>query len=125
MMFEVSVREDFSAAHRLKGYPGKCENLHGHNWTVEVFVQSEKLDEIGVTIDFSEVKAALRTVLSELDHTNLNEIPPWRDQENPSSENIARYVYGKMCGALNSPGIRVSKVSVYETAEACASYWEE
>ncbi len=124
-MFEVSVREDFSAAHRLRGYPGKCENLHGHNWTVEVFVRSEKLNDIGVTIDFAEIRAALRAVLAELDHKNLSEIEPWRDEENPSSENIARYVYAKLSRALNSREIKVSKVSVYETAESCASYWEE
>jgi len=123
-MFEVSVREDFSAAHRLRGYPGKCENVHGHNWTVEVFIQSEELDEIGVTIDFAKIKAALREVLAKLDHRDLNEIEPF-DKENPSSENIARYVYGELTQTLNSPGIRVSKVSVHETEDASASYWEE
>jgi 6-pyruvoyltetrahydropterin/6-carboxytetrahydropterin synthase len=123
-MFELSVRDDFSAAHRLRGYPGKCENLHGHNWTVEVVVRAESLNEIGVTIDFGEVKAALTTVLADLDHKSLNEIEPF-DKQNPSSENIARYVYGKLREALDSPGIKVRKVRVYETPEASASYWEE
>ncbi len=124
MMFEVSVREDFSAAHRLKGYPGKCEHLHGHNWTVEVFVRAEKLNAIGVAIDFGEIRAALMAVLAELDHKNLSEIPPF-DEENPSSENIARYVYAKLSRALSSGEIKLSKVSVHETPESCASYWEE
>jgi len=124
-MFEVSVRESFSAAHLLRGYPGKCENLHGHNWIVEVSVWSEKVNEIGMAIDFADVKAVLRRILDDLDHKNLNEIPPWRDEENPSSENIARYVYRRLGQALKTPGIRLSKVSVYETPESRASYWEE
>jgi len=123
-MFEVSVREDFSAAHRLKGYPGECENVHGHNWIVEAFIRSDRLNDIGVTIDFREIKNALKKILADLDHNDLNRIPPF-DRENPSSENIARYVYGKLSEALNSPGIKVSKINVYETADACASYWEE
>ena len=82
------------------------------------------MNEIGVTIDFKEIREALKEVLTELDHADLNEIEPF-DKENPSSENIARYVYGKVSETLNSEGIRVSKVSVYETAEACASYWED
>jgi len=123
-MFEVSVREDFSAAHRLRNYPGKCEKVHGHNWIVEAFVRCEWLDGIGMTIDFKEIKEALTTVLAELDHKDLNEIEPF-DKENPSSENIARYLYGKLSKALNTPKVRVSKVSVYETPDSCASYWEE
>lgn len=123
-MFEVSVREEFSAAHRLRNYPGKCENVHGHNWTVEAFVRCEGLDDIGVTIDFREIKDALTAILAELDHKDLNQIAPF-DEENPSSENIARYVYGKLSEVLNSQDIRVSRVSVYETPDACASYWED
>lgn len=123
-MFEISVREDFSAAHRLKGYPGKCERMHGHNWTVEVFVRCERVNEIGVTIDFKEVREALRGVLEELDHKELNEVEPF-DKENPSSENIAKYVYGRLSEALNSAKGRVSRVTVRETEDACASYWEE
>jgi 6-pyruvoyltetrahydropterin/6-carboxytetrahydropterin synthase len=123
-MFEVSVREDFSAAHRLKGYPGECENVHGHNWIVEAFVRSGRLNKIGVTIDFHDIKDALRKILADLDHKDLNQIPPF-DKVNPSSENIAKYVYDKLSDALNSPGTKVRKVSVYETADACASYWEE
>ena len=123
-MFELSVREDFSAAHRLKGYPGKCEKVHGHNWIVEAFVRCQRLNDIGVAIDFRDVKDTLKAVLAELDHSDLNEVQPF-DKENPSSENIAKYVYGKLSDALNAPGITVSRVSVYETADVCASYWED
>ena len=123
-MFEVSVREDFSAAHRLRGYPGKCENVHGHNWVVEAFVRCERLDDTGITVDFKEIKEALRSVLAAFDHKDLNQLEPF-DKDNPSSENIARYVYRKLSESLNSPAITVSKVSVCETPDACATYWEE
>lgn len=123
-MFEITVRDDFSAAHRLKDYPGECEKVHGHNWSVEVFVRCDRLNEIGITIDFRQVKQSLRAVLSELDHGDLNQIPPF-DRENPSSENIARYVYRKLANALNTSDVRVSKVTVYETPGASASYWED
>jgi 6-pyruvoyltetrahydropterin/6-carboxytetrahydropterin synthase len=123
-MFEVSVREDFSAAHRLRNYPGKCEKLHGHNWVVEAFVRCERLNEIGVSIDFRDIKEALDDILAGLDHKDLNDVEPF-DKDNPSSENIAKYVYRRLSEVLNTPEIRVSKVSVYETPHACASYWEE
>lgn len=123
-MFEITVRDDFSAAHRLKDYPGECEKVHGHNWLVEVSLRCERLNEIGITLDFREVKQSLRTVLAELDHRDLNQVPPF-DKENPSSENIARYIYQTLAAALNSAGIRVSKVTVYETPGASASYWED
>ncbi|MDP2899329.1 MAG: 6-carboxytetrahydropterin synthase QueD [bacterium] len=123
-MFEITVRDDFSAAHRLKDYPGECENVHGHNWLVEVFVRCERLNEIGITIDFCQVKQSLGAILGELDHKDLNHIPPF-DKENPSSENIARYVYHAMRDAVNTSDVRVSKVTVYETPSASASYWED
>lgn len=123
-MFEVSVRDVFSAAHRLRGYPGECEKVHGHNWQVEVFIRSERLNEIGVAIDFREIREALTAVLGKLDHKDLNAVAPF-DKENPSSEQLAKYIHGKMSKALNTPEIRVWKVSVHETLEACASYWEE
>ncbi len=123
-MFEISVREEFSAAHRLRNYPGKCENVHGHNWIVEAFVRGKAVNDIGVTLDFREIKEALAGVLADLDHKDLNQIAPF-DKENPSSENIARYVYSKLSEVLNTQEIRVSKVSVYETPGACASYWED
>jgi 6-pyruvoyltetrahydropterin/6-carboxytetrahydropterin synthase len=124
-MFEISVRSGFSGAHRLKGYKGKCESLHGHNWDVEVFVTSKKLDSGGLTIDFKDLKKKLGAVLEILDHRDLNGIAFFR-KENPSAENIAKYIYKNLKQSLNGGGPKVSikKVSVWETKDSCASYFE-
>jgi 6-pyruvoyltetrahydropterin/6-carboxytetrahydropterin synthase len=123
-MFEVYVKTHFSAAHSLKGYPGDCARVHGHNWVIEVFVQCKELDEIGIGIDFRDVEQAARDVLEGLDHFYLNEFPAFRDV-NPSSENIAKFLYTGLSERLNSETAKVSRVKVYETPGAGASYWEE
>ena len=88
-IFEVYVKSHFSAAHSLRGYLGDCARIHGHNWMVEVFVKCTELDSIGIGIDFRDIRAAVREVLARLDHSDLNELPLFRE-ENPSSENIAK-----------------------------------
>ena len=123
-VFEVYVKTHFSAAHSLKGYPGDCARIHGHNWIVEVFVRCKRLDEIGIGIDFRDIKQAVKDVLEGFDHCNLNELPAFK-HENPSSENIARFLYAELGVKLNSDVVRVSKVKVCETPEAGAFYWEE
>lgn len=123
-MFEVYVKTHFSAAHSLKGYPGDCARVHGHNWVIEVFVQCKELDEIGIGIDFRDIKQAVEDVLEGLDHFHLNELPAFRDV-NPSSENISKFLYTKLSKKLNSEAAKVSKVKVCETPGAGASYWEE
>ncbi len=123
-MFEVYVKTHFSAAHSLKGYPGDCARVHGHNWVIEVFVQCKELDEIGIGIDFRDIKQAVKDVLEGLDHFHLNELPAFRDV-NPSSENISRFIYTELSKKLNSEAAKVSKVKVCETPGAGASYWEE
>src|ERR1700683_4088970 len=90
-MYEVSVDETFAAAHQLRDYGGKCEDLHGHNYKVRVVVTGEKLDDTGLLCDFVDLKHALRTVIRSLDHKYLNELPPF-DKLNPSAENIAWYI---------------------------------
>ncbi len=122
--FEIHVKMDFSAAHCLRGYDGDCERLHGHNWTVEVFIRCRRLNEIGIAVDFRDVKKALRDVVENLDHGYLNDLPPFREK-NPTSENIARYVYGELSARLNSDSAKVSKVKVSETPGAGVYYWEE
>jgi 6-pyruvoyltetrahydropterin/6-carboxytetrahydropterin synthase len=94
-MYEVSVREHFDAAHALRGYKGKCENLHGHRFEVEVTLRTEGLDDIGLAYDFTDLKKHLRDLLARLDHTSLNDVPPF-DRINPSSENIAATIYGEL-----------------------------
>lgn len=122
-MYELKIITDFSAAHRLENFYGKCEALHGHNWKVEVFLLGNRLDDAGLVKDFGVVKARAREVLAELDHRYLNELPAFQKQ-NPSSENLARYLYERLASALNGEGIRVSRVSVWESDTSCASYFE-
>ena len=123
-MYEVKIVTQFSAAHRLENFNGKCEALHGHNWKVEVFVRSAGLDDTGLVRDFGEIKAATREVLQELDHRFLNELPTFADQ-NPSSELIARHIYNTLGQRLNQGSTRVSRVAVWESDTSCASFWEE
>jgi 6-pyruvoyltetrahydropterin/6-carboxytetrahydropterin synthase len=123
MGYELSVRTSFAAAHQLKGYEGACENIHGHNWKVEVCIKADKLDSIGIALDFKIMKKKTEEVISALDHTNLNQVPPF-DAINPSSENIARWLYQKLVDALKSWDVKVSKVAVWETDTYCATYME-
>jgi 6-pyruvoyltetrahydropterin/6-carboxytetrahydropterin synthase len=122
--FEIYVQTHFSAAHSLKGYPGDCVRVHGHNWLVEAFVKCKELDAVGIGIDFKEVKEALKEVLRGLDHFNLNDLPAFKEV-NPTSENIAKFVYRELSGKLNSNSVQVSRVKVSETPGAGATYWEE
>jgi 6-pyruvoyltetrahydropterin/6-carboxytetrahydropterin synthase len=122
-MYELKIVTDFSAAHRLNNFYGKCESLHGHNWKVEVFLRGDRLDEAGLVKDFGVVKAKAREVLGELDHQYLNDLPAFREQ-NPSSENMARYLFERLAAALNDDKVRVNRVSVWESDTSCASYFE-
>jgi len=123
-MFEIYVQTHFSAAHALTGYPGDCARIHGHNWIIDVFVRCSKLNEIGIGVDFREIKVSVKRVLKNLDHFNLNELPAFQDV-NPTSENIARFLYKELSRQLNTDGIKVSRIKVSETPGAGAFYWEE
>jgi 6-pyruvoyltetrahydropterin/6-carboxytetrahydropterin synthase len=123
-IFEVSVETHFSAAHALRGYPGDCARLHGHNWIVRVFVRCRELDATGIGIDFRVIKGHLKDVLEGLDHCNMNEIEPFTEV-NPSSENIARHLHRELSRRINSEAVRVAKIQVSETPNAGAFYWEE
>lgn len=122
-MYEVTVRTQFSAAHRLRGYDGKFENLHGHNWIAICTVQAERLDAMGVGIDFVMLKDKMNGILSKLDYTNINEIPPF-DKLNPSAENIARWLYDELSKNLNTATAKVSRVEVKEFENCGAVYFE-
>ncbi|MDI6852845.1 MAG: 6-carboxytetrahydropterin synthase QueD [Deltaproteobacteria bacterium] len=121
-MYELKITTQFAAAHRLDNFYGKCEALHGHNWKVEVYLLGEQLDEAGLLKDFGVIKARTNDILQEVDHKFLNELPAFKDQ-NPSSENLARYLFERLSAALNDGGIRVSKVSIWESDTSCASYF--
>ena len=122
-MYELKIVSQFAAAHQLRNFRHKCEQLHGHNWKVEVFLRSDQLDSVGLVRDFGEIKAATHQVLEEFDHRFLNELEPFREQ-NPSSEWIARYLYQRLGEQLNAGSTWVSRVSVWESDTSCASYWE-
>jgi len=122
-MFELSVTSRFSAAHHLQEFPGSCATLHGHNWDVEVFVRGEDLSEIGILVDFRELKQSVKAALDELDHADLNALDAFRNR-NPTSENIARFLFRRLSAAVNTDRYRVHKVSVNETPEARATYWD-
>ncbi|MBI5343691.1 MAG: 6-carboxytetrahydropterin synthase QueD [Deltaproteobacteria bacterium] len=119
-LYSLTVRSSFAAAHLLREYEGNCERLHGHNWRVEATVESEELDPRGMALDFREMKSALNDILSRLDHKYLNEIPPF-DGQNPSSENIARYLFVEMEGKIPAPA-RLARVVVWESDDARAEF---
>ncbi len=120
-MFEVSVEETFAAAHQLRQYKGKCENLHGHNYRVRITVAAEELDRAGLVVDFVELKRHMRALLERLDHKFLNDVPPF-DTVNPSAENIAKYFYDEMPPALKSGRARISSIRIWETETSTATY---
>jgi 6-pyruvoyltetrahydropterin/6-carboxytetrahydropterin synthase len=121
-MYEVMIQEEFSAAHALRGYKGKCENLHGHNWKVEVYVRGEQLDDTGMLVDFKDVKEATRGVMHYLDHFNLNELKPFDKELNPSSEHLAGFILHQVAERINSERVKVYKVRVWETPSTSATY---
>lgn len=118
-MYKIKVEAHFSAAHNLRGYRGKCEQLHGHNWKVEARVSSAKLDKSGMLMDFKFLKAELNKILEKLDHKYLNGIPYFK-KANPTSENIASYIYGRL-----KPRVEIlESITVWESENACATYSE-
>jgi 6-pyruvoyltetrahydropterin/6-carboxytetrahydropterin synthase len=120
-MYELKVITDFAAAHQLRNFRGECEKLHGHNWRIEVILSGDRLNEAGLLIDFKEVKTAANRILEDLDHAYLNDLPQFKD-ENPSSENIAAYLFQRLSSELNKGHLKVTKVTAWESDSACASY---
>lgn len=117
-MYELMIEDTFDAAHALRGYKGLCENLHGHTWKVQVFLKGEKLNSIGILLDFRDMKALLQEVIKKVDHKNLNELEEFKDQ-NPSSENISKFIFD----VLKEKEMAVKKITVWESATTCASYY--
>lgn len=118
-MFEVKVEGHFSSAHHLLNYDGECENQHGHNWKVEIYAQGEELNESNILIDFKVLKKELNKMLDRLDHKDLNELDAFKNIS-PSSEIISKYIYKELKKEIP----QISKVCVWETERARASYWE-
>jgi 6-pyruvoyltetrahydropterin/6-carboxytetrahydropterin synthase len=122
-MYEVNIKASFSAAHQLRLYDGKYENLHGHNWSAQVTVEADELDAMGVGIDFVNLKQMVEEILNKLDYQNINEIPPF-DELNPSAENIARWLFLKLKNQVGSQTTRVKRVEICEMEGCGASYFE-
>ncbi|HKQ72088.1 MAG TPA: 6-carboxytetrahydropterin synthase QueD [Blastocatellia bacterium] len=121
-MHEVMIEMSFSSAHALRGYQGKCENLHGHNYKVEVYVRGSKLNNIGLLVDFKDLKAATRKVVDYLDHKNINELPPFDIEVNPSAEEMAVFFLHEVGRQVNDDRVQVYKVRVWETDTCAATY---
>ena len=122
-MYEVSVDETFAAAHNLRNYKGKCENLPGHNYKVRITLAGTELDSTGLLYDFSQLKQAIQGVIRSLDHIYLNEFPPF-DVLNPSAENIARYLYEQTARQLPKAanGAAITSITVWESDVTAATY---
>lgn len=118
-MFEVKIETHFSAAHHLLNYKGECENQHGHNWKVEVYVLGNELNESNILVDFKVLKKKVNKIIDYLDHTDINTLPEF-ENISPSSEMISKFLYKKI--KQEFPGL--SRVSVWETPTSCASYFE-
>jgi len=123
-MYELKIVTQFAAAHRLENFNGKCESLHGHNWKVEVFLAGKDLNGTGLLMDFGVVKARTKEVLEEIDHKYLNELAAFQDR-NPSSENLACYLFERLGAIFNRDGVKVSRVNVWESDTSCASYYQD
>ena len=123
-MFELKILNHFSAAHQLTMVGEKCENLHGHNWRVEVYVKGERLNEAGVLIDFGVIKTHVKTIMKRLDHRFLNELP-YFESEQPSSENLAIYIAKSLQEMIDDQGVVVSRVTTWESDNACATYYPQ
>lgn len=114
---------DFAAAHTLQGYPGDCAKLHGHNWKIEVEVKGTQLNEIGIIVDFKDIKRHAKEVIKELDHSYLNDHPHFA-QKNPTAENIACYLYQEIAQRIQSPAVSMHSLTVWENDRNCVTYSE-
>jgi 6-pyruvoyltetrahydropterin/6-carboxytetrahydropterin synthase len=126
-MFELKVRNHFSAAHKILEHPGKCSHLHGHNWNVDVTIQAAEVDRIGLAVDFSHLKALVKEVIEPLDHVYLNELSLFSTvSTNPTAENRSRHIFNEIKGKLRAvaPQAHVTRVDLYETETCSASYFE-
>ncbi|HUU13076.1 MAG TPA: 6-carboxytetrahydropterin synthase QueD [Terriglobia bacterium] len=120
-MFEICVDYTFAAGHALRGYKGKCENVHGHNYKVRVTVAGEKLNSIGLLMDFVDLRGAIKALVERLDHRFMNDLEPF-DKLNPSAENMAKYFCDELGPRVKDQGLRVQAVTVWETDTTSATF---
>jgi 6-pyruvoyltetrahydropterin/6-carboxytetrahydropterin synthase len=120
--FEVMIERNFSSAHQLRGYRGKCENLHGHNYKIEIYARGSELNNIGLLVDFVELKEAADDLVAYLDHKNLNELEPFVTEQNPSAENVARFILKRLAARIDDDRVQIYKVRCFETPTSVATY---
>ena len=123
-MYEISIITDFSAAHSLRDYEGKCANVHGHNWRVRVTVRADETGTDGIAIDFKDLKRMTNDVLGRVDHTYINEVAPF-DEVNPTSENIARWLCEQLDHELRLARVKLVRVDVQENERSCVSFFPD
>jgi len=116
------IERNFSSAHQLRGYKGKCENLHGHNYKIEIYARGRELNNIGLLVDFIELKEAADDLVTYLDHKNLNELEPFVEEQNPSAENVARFVLERLASRIDDDRVQIYKVRCFETPTSVATY---
>ena len=120
-MYQITIETHFSSAHRLRQYDGECERLHGHNWKVLIYVSSEVLNDLGMVMDFKDLKGKVKPLIGNLDHQYLNEIPPFTEI-NPTTENMAKYLFDEFSKVINTDLIKVTNVEIWESSTCFASY---
>ena len=121
--FVLKTLLDFASAHSLRGYPGDCANLHGHNWKIEVEIVGQELNEIGMVIDFKQIKKHAKEVVKELDHKFLNDIEYFKTV-NPTAENIAQYLFRQIQQRIEAPNVTMHQITVWENDRNCVIYSE-
>jgi 6-pyruvoyltetrahydropterin/6-carboxytetrahydropterin synthase len=121
-MYNVFIETHFAASHKLFGYQGLCKELHGHTWKVRVEVETDRINKIGISFDFKKLKMITESVIRKIDHKHLNDIPPF-DTQNPTAENLSRYIFENVKEKLRS-GIKLSRVTVWESSNYAVSYCE-
>ncbi len=122
--FTLCVETHFAAAHHLRGYPGDCARPHGHNWHVSVFVACTRVNDIGIAVDFKDLKRAVTGVIEGLDHNDLNTLPAFA-QQNPSTELVAQYLYRQLSGLINNDGARIERIVLEESPSYSVTYSED
>ena len=125
-MYTLKVEGAFEAAHNLNGYPGKCAHLHGHNWVVEAVVKGRELDELGMLVDFKDIKQTLKDILERFDHHYLNELAPFKDGVNPTAENLARIIFEELAGnEIFKRDSVLAAITVFESPKSSVTYTKD
>ena len=125
-MYTLKVEGAFEAAHHINDYPGKCARLHGHNWVVEAVVKGRELDELGMLVDFKDIKQTLKDTLERFDHHYLNELAPFKDGVNPTAENLARIIFEELAGnEIFKRDSVLAAITVFESPKSSVTYTKD